>query len=417
MSRLRRLHDTLAHHSPWIVTAFCLAVAIAGGVLVRREHLPEECLPATCTIYATGAAQAGPSTWNAVIRFEAVSEQGEPVGRFRMNLDAKGDTRERAEEIADNQRRHQEQFACYYHPLYRGYLVLGREGAWGIPLAVTIVFSLGFLFMVALFWLDLHERPRPDGRRAYPFDGRSPLARLYRLRDFLPEEPPSGWSVPFRLRDQDSWIMDAGDEGLMLRLERSGPFWAVRAFITTRGGAPLPSDGRCAEILGQLRGLGEWMECNPGDCPATRVWLAFPRAQRPRFRVPEGLPWPPEAAGNPALAAARKYLPDKLPEGWSLPVAVTGDHGTGWKKGGWIMAVDETLMAIVALCTSEGRERLAVALFHRDGSEVGDAEAVDVLRHFRGVYEFAQSERSADESFVAYFGEISAKRRDPATLN
>jgi hypothetical protein len=418
MSRLKRLDEFFARHAPWVLLVLFVTGTIAGGLLARREHLPEECLPAQCTIYGTDAETHGASSWNAILRLEATSEAGHPVGRFRMTLDARGDTRERALEIADDRWKYQSHFACYYHPIYRDYLTLDREeGRWGIPLAVSIFFFLASLVMVVMVWFDAYVRPRPEGRRVYAFEGRDSLARLFRARDFIPEEPPAGWSVPFKLRDEEAWAMDIGDEGMIVRLERQGPFWGLRAFITTRGGAQLPSDWRCAEILGHLQGLGEWLECEPGDFVATRVWLAFPRAQRPRFRVPEGPSWPPEPAAKPRLAAARAHLPEKLPPRWSLPVALNDDHGTGWTDGGWLMAVDETLMALVTLCTSEGRDKLAVSLFHSDGSDVGDVEAVEVLRHFRGVFEFSQGTRAAEDSFVTYLGDIRAKGRDSSTLN
>jgi hypothetical protein len=417
MSPLERIHDALARRSPWILLALFVATTIAGGLAVRREHMPEECLPATCHIRGTDAEREGPSTWKPFVRLDAMSDQGEPVGRFWMIVEGTGDTRERAVQIADDYWEYQGHFACYYHPVYRDYLALDCEGRWGIPLAVTIVFFLFSLAMGTLLWFEQYDRPRRYGRRAYPFGARDAWKRVFRAHDFLPEKQPPGWSVPFKLRAEESWAMDVGDEGLLVRLQRRGPFWLLRAFITTRGGGRLANDSRCAEILSHLQGLGEWLESDAGAFPATRVWAAFPRAQRPRFDVPEDLSWPPEPAGKPRLAAVRKHLPEKLPEGWSLPVALADDHGTGWTDGGWLMAVDETLMAIVSLCTSDGREKLAVALFHRDGSDVGDAEAVDVLRHFRGVHEFSQGKRAAEAPFTAFLGDIVARPRDRATLN
>ena len=237
-----------------------------------------------------------------------------------------------------------------------------------------------------------------------------PRARL------LPDEPPPGWSVPYALRDSDGWALDAGEHGLLARLERTGGNWALRVYITTRGSHVPADDQRCAELLGHLGGLGEWLECVGVDgLPGTRVWLAIPRALQAHWEVPPAPP-PPPAEAIPRLEAARAHLPEKLPEGWSVPVAMVDPHGFDWPHGAWMFAADD-LVVMLSLWDERGPMKLFVAMFHPDGSDVEEGDAFDVLRHLREVHEFSPGKRAKDAPYIAYFGELEPKERPRATLN
>lgn len=409
--------------SPWWQAAtFFVFFVICGGI-VRSEHLHDECLPARCFVDRATAHRSG-TLYTPMVAFHATKQDGEFLGRAVFFLRDEKPSREEAKAVAEaDARRLGQTFACYYHPRYREYLTTEPHGRYGQPVAMT-AFAL-LMFALALRagtreWRERRRQEELDAVDSLPrFRGRERLERLYYARDFLPKTPPPGWSVPYVIKDgEEGWMLDAGQEGVLASLERSGPFWGLRVYITTRGGAKtgaIPSDARCAEILGHLRGVGEFVECKGVDAPCTRAWLGLPRALRPRWRPPVDVPAPSEAPLNPLLADARKHLPEKLPPDWSVPVAMTDDHGTEWTDGSWMFSVDD-LMVLVALCTSRGRIKLCVTIFHPPGEPLGEGAALDVLKHFRGVVEFTQGDRHS-EGFVTYLGEIGDRRRDLATLN
>jgi hypothetical protein len=400
-----------------VAVAVLVVLALACAYDARRAHMADESLPATCTIYGTSVEPRGVHEFDPVIRFQATANET-PVGRFIMPLEPKGETPERAKAIADNQWRHQPSFACWYHPHDRDYLTIHPHGRYLLPAVCAVAFLvLALGLALAIRWWG--PRPRPGPVHAGRWSGKDRFHRLYRAREFLPEDPPPDWGTIYVRRDDDGWMFDAGSQGVLARLEHEGSMWALRVLITSRGSELPPDDARCSEILHHLQGVGEFLECDGlGDQPGTRVWLALPRDMRPRWtRLPEGAAVPPAAAAlNRRLESARRHFPIRLPKGWSVPVAVTEPHGTAWKDGAWMFGADDVI-AMVNLWVVDGRTKLFVGLFRRDGSDVGEAEALDVLRHFRDVHEFSQGERSAEAPYIAYLGEIEPRSRDLATLN
>jgi hypothetical protein len=288
--------------------------------------------------------------------------------------------------------------------------------AWG-ALAGGVLWGLGGVF--AWRW-DYGQMSDDDGEPPpFMFYGRSRLERLHRVYECLPAKPrPPEWGVAYVTKSKKAWTMDVGKERLIVEILRNGRLWVLRVFICTRGGEAPPSDERCSAILGQLRGVDQFVEsAGVGGMPGVRSWVGMPEGQRPKFVFPGELenelkPGPL----TPMLERAREHFPRKLPESWTVPIATTDPRGTEWKSGAWMFGVGEVI-ALVNLCASQGRTKLLVALFRPDGEDVGEAGALDVLRHFRGVYEFSQGERSADAPVVTYFGELQKTLRDPATLN
>ena len=210
-------------------------------------------------------------------------------------------------------------------------------------------------------------------------------------------------------------------EGCALTIARRHGLTAVRVYVTGRGAQEPVSDARCAEILAHIRHVGEFIEGEPDeDYPQARVWIGVPVGQRPRWRVPKSIPPPRERALSPHLVAARKYLPQRLPRGWSVPVAIADDHGTEWKDGAWMIGTSDDRFLIACLVTSKGRVKLSVTFFGADGEEVSEGAAVEMLRHFRGVLEFAQTEATSDEGEVptrTYLGEIAPEGGARVLLN
>jgi hypothetical protein len=415
-----RLSRFLRAISPWWPSFVFLAGFGVSADRLLYEHRHDECLPATCTA-ERGDVQRSGGRNDPILVFHARKPNGEFLGRYIFVLDEKGHTREEAQAIADaDARRRGETFPCYYHPEYRGYVTTDRHGRYGYPVAMAALALL--MFVVTLLsgrrqWRERRRLEEIDALQSLPvFTGKTRLDRLYRARDFLPEVPPPGWSASYVTRDEHAWMTDVGELGLLVQLLHQGPIWGLRVHIVPRGSKIPASDARCAEVLGQLRRVGDFIECAGIDeLPGVRVWLGLPHGMRPRWRLPPEVQEPREARVHPFLAAARKHLPEKLPAGWSVPVAMTDDRGTTWKDGAWMFAVDD-LMVLVALCTSKGRIKLCVSMFYPPGEELSEGDALDVLKHFRGVVEFSEGERHR-EGFVAYFGDIGEVRRDLATLN
>jgi len=284
-----------------------------------------------------------------------------------------------------------------------------------------------FVGLVLGFWAALTRRMRLVDERE---EGTAPppkkdeatvrVDRLIKSRDLLPIEPPPGWSRPRALRGARCWVTETDrGEGLLVELERQGASLAARVTIHPRGTTEPVSDARCAEILEHVQHVWEFIEAN-GDprMPGGRIWVALPRRSRPRWPVPERIPEPRERDLSPHLVAARKYLPQKLPAGWSVPIAIGDDLGTGWKDGAWMIGTSDDRFIIVFLVTSRGRVKLSVTFFGADGIEVSEGSAAEMLRHFRGVLEFAQTEKTEGEVPTStYLGEITPEGGIRAILN
>jgi hypothetical protein len=288
----------------------------------------------------------------------------------------------------------------------------------GVLGALIFAFTLSAIWTTRRIWaVEDKLRRRGEARRS-----RKPsrVGRLLEARDFLPEEPPAGWSRPIALRGESMWKVETDTELIGLVLERETWMWAIKVFILPRTGKTPVSDARCAEILRHVQHVGEFIEGDEApDCPEQRKWVAVAPGLRPRWRVPAAPPTPREHPLSPHLAAARKYLPQKLPAEWSVPVAITADHGTEWKDGAWMIGTSDERLMLVTLVTSKGRVKLSVSIFQPDGGEVSEGCAVEMLRHFRGVLEFAQTEPVVEDGVLirAYLGELAPEGGARAMLN
>jgi hypothetical protein len=258
------------------------------------------------------------------------------------------------------------------------------------------------------------EPPRPPGQKPSRADV------LLKARDFLPEEPPEGWSRPMATRSPVRWLFETKTERCGLTLERHKVMSIVKVFIVGKGAHEPMSDARCAAILEHVRNVGEFIETDADpEYPEARTWIARPTGERPRWRVPKSIPAPRERVLSPHLVAARKYLPQKLPQGWSVPVAIGDDHGTEWKDGAWMIGTSDARFIVVCLVTSKGRVKLSVTFFGADAVEVSEGAAVDMLRHFRGILEFAQTEAvsGGEVPTRTYLGELAPEGGTRVLLN
>ncbi len=296
-----------------------------------------------------------------------------------------------------------------------------------------VALAFGALFLLFCVYDRRAERRLADDKddddaeergRSSPTSPAKPsrIDRLLQARDFLPDEPPEGWSRPLAVAGSNRWMFDTKTETVALVLERQRWMMAVKVFIAGRGMVEPVSDARCADILAHMRRVGEFIEIDPDeDHPGVRMWLAVPTGLRPRWRVPKSVPPPRERLLSPHLVAARKYLPQRLPQGWSVPIAIGDDHGTEWKDGAWMIGTSDPWFIVVFLVTSKGRVKLSVTFFGADGHEVSEGSAAEMLRHFRGVLEFAQTEATEGSPDAiptrTYLGEIAPEGRSRVLLN
>jgi hypothetical protein len=171
------------------------------------------------------------------------------------------------------------------------------------------------------------------------------------------------------------------------------------------------SDARAGEILPHFCGVGPFMETDWSPAmirerfPHARQWVALPCETIAQIPAPVAPPAVIDKPLNAHLRAVRKHLPAKLPEAWSVPVAVTEPQGN-YTGGFWLIEQDDVAF-IVTLVGSLNRAKLAVTIFFPSGETVNEACAYGILRHFRGVSEFAQCD---DDRTIAgartYLGEI-----------
>jgi hypothetical protein len=297
-----------------------------------------------------------------------------------------------------------------------------------LPLAVIGAGLLSSYFTMSLIPLDGGDDEQPatgssksSAGAPAPAKHASRTERLFQARDFLPDEMPEGWTEPLAIGGSHRWMFDTKTESCALTIARKNGLTSVRVYVVGRGTREPVTDARCSEILAHIRYVGEFIEGDQdADFPQARVWVGVPADERPRWRVPKSVPPPRERVLSPHLVAARKYLPQKLPRGWSVPVAIGDDHGTEWKDGAWMIGTSDDRFLIVCLVTSKGRVKLSVTFFGADGIEVSEGAAVEMLRHFRGVLEFAQTEATHDEGEVptrTYLGEIAPEGGTRVLLN
>ncbi len=245
------------------------------------------------------------------------------------------------------------------------------------------------------------------------------MKRLLDLFELLPEEIPPGWIGPINSSPTaGSWTAFANGAAIIAYFYDEPPHRHLFVTLASKDAASI-SDERVAEIRTHFRGIGPFMETDVTiDAitklfPHARTWVALPYETIRKMHVPAIRPAILDTPMNAHLRAVREHLPARLPEGWSVPLAVPdvrGDHESGY----WLLKEDDAT-CVVQLVTSQGREKLHVTIIGPEGQPVSETRAHGILEHFRGVREFAQC---ADDGSIKggrmFLGEIGGAGRESA---
>jgi hypothetical protein len=286
----------------------------------------------------------------------------------------------------------------------------------------VVMFGCSLAIVVLSMW-SIRAFRMLSGRDE-PSELRIPLStdrmnRLNKAQEFLPDPCPPGWSSPISPHGTVAWRIYVGDDVVSLSwVVRYSTGYRVHVTLAQKDGAPV-GDRRAADIFAHYRGVNRFVELAQTpeklvkELPGARTWIALPdEVAREAVRsapLPPKAPEPIERPLNEHLLAVRKHLPPKLPVGWSVPLAITEEH-EGWTDGAWMIETREAIL-IVAIVASQGRAKLSVTIFHPDQSVVNEAQAMRVLKHFRGIGEFVQTDIKDARDLPGarmYLGDIDA---------
>ena len=227
--------------------------------------------------------------------------------------------------------------------------------------------------------------------------------RLVNARRFLPTPLPAGWSRPVNPCGSACWHLSAGSEKLLVsqKLEDDEP-GLVQALIFPPAGCKEPvATDRCMDILEPLKDVQEWFEVpfNPEPrVPTARSFIAAPHGMLVR-QADRAMPRP-DATRKPLsrwLRAVReRHLPEKLPAGWSAPIARLDDDI-------WMFEVDDFLV-LAGYCVDEDRSvKLSVLL--AAGEKFSEEDATSILGKMRNVREFVPV-HVEEPAATLYFAEV-----------
>lgn len=402
------------------------ALLVVGGVRMREERAYDRCRRITAWIPSdtpTAAHEVDPGRFRPYAT-TYLHDDGEPNRTYAPRawwLTATAYASYEAAVAAGNDWRatHPSRFDVYVSPDDPSDVHAQARGDFAVPGAMVLVGLLLFL--------GSSVRLRDDWRALTDYEDnllwrvpslrKARSTRLALALDFIPFPRPPGWSEPMSPRGTVMWHVQTPTLvlGVWVYVERNGP--KVHVAIARRDGSSRVTDAEAADVLTAFRDATEFVEADETPkplrerYPCARTWMAL-RLERPRA-IPKP-PVPVETKLNRHLVAARRHLPAKLPLSWSPPVAII-EPAEGWTEGAW-MIDDDDVTILTCLVTSHGRVKLAVTIFRPDQEIVTEARAMDVLKNFRGISEFEQTDL---EDGIAgarmYLGEI--QRDDPKRLN
>jgi hypothetical protein len=322
---------------------------------------------------------------------------------------------------------HPTRFKLAYGGLIAIALAAGGRGAWlvarqnpraALDVSAIVLCTLIAAFGLAALWMEPFLDDRPE-RALFqlPF-GPKRMKRMRELLEFLPEETPPGWSPLVNPKGTVTWYAVTSDGVVILTwLVAYDLGYHLCVALAGKHGS-IVSEARSAEILAHFRGVGPFMERDSlpdfirERFPHAREWVALPYETIKKVPRPARPPAILDRPLNAHLLAVRKHFPTKLPEFWSVPLAVTEPRGE-YASGVWIIEEDDVAFT-VSLVSSRGRAKLAVTILYPEDEAVNEWRAYGILKHFRGVSEFAQTEDDGEiPGARMYLGEVVAVAQRP----
>ncbi len=292
--------------------------------------------------------------------------------------------------------------------------VLIAWGAWrtgtprgAIRLAAFALAMSPLLCGAFALWLERIDDEQPERSNLSIPASRDRDTRLRLALEFLPEPRPAGWTRPFSPRGTVCWLAFAADVAVfwwVLDDDQIGTFLYVA--LTSRDLQRPVAHEHVGDILAQFRFVGPFAEMltTPTDLatkyPAARTWVALPYETLAGLTVPEKpVKWVDDPR-NDYLAKVRAHLPDKLPEGWSTPVAFDGSSDL-LEAMCWLITAGDVVLVIMGI--GEDVRELTVTVFLPEGRRATEEQARRVLAHFRGVGAFAPADMDpSDDGPVTY---------------
>ncbi|HEY6460054.1 MAG TPA: hypothetical protein VIY73_07875 [Polyangiaceae bacterium] len=277
----------------------------------------------------------------------------------------------------------------------------GRESLiWAAACGVIFVLS----GTMALWRWGRVSRERSEGGDTLEVVHVSRARRLKMAREYLPSPIPAGWSAWTSARGTATWRSRVGDMLILAWMREDAALESLHVAIAHAESEAPVDDARASAILERFRGISEFMEAdapwpNLEELhPGIRCWVALPPKTMTTLKDLPAPTEPPALPESPLRALVRPLLPEKLPAGWSPPVGVEE------LTSGWVMIAGRRLLFAAPVPRDRTRLRVSI-LGSRDEGAVGLAEAMETLRHFRGVSAFRQTRDlggvSGSRTFVA----------------
>lgn len=314
-------------------------------------------------------------------------------------------------------------------PVFNGYLVyFWRVRDWNALTFYAGTTGIGLTFFargVSGLWEAWRDRHLLDDEKDVPPMPIKLMEHLAKAFEFMPDPAAPGWKPFINPHGTRRWITLVDDKimvAVSIAKDASGPRLVVGMHVERALDERVDAATALA-ILARFRNVGPFMDAGEIDRsvhahrPRQRFWIALSLSTIAAWREK----YAERAAARPKLTETvldkwhvmvRRHLPERLPSDWSPPVALPGDDGL--ESGSWMFMADD-LLVMALMVSDEGRTKLAVTVFSRDGEEVlNENDAMSVLRHFRGVREFVQVATGDDDAqrYRTFQGEVRELQRE-----
>jgi hypothetical protein len=421
-----------------------LGVALLGTavliVWIGRRY--DFAAPARCTLAGSETYQVEPGVFASVVDVRIVDANTHQVVADRVGQWTEDDPTS-TPEAADALARARLQSAthdydCFYDPRNPTWTTTRAHGdyrlAWLSAALGIVAFGLGVLMLTAPPEGEATDGSPTDGSPHLSHEAFSKLERTLRL---LPARPPASWG-PYEASGE-TWICDIDGEIRMVATvtdptaRGKGKVYVSLGPIRKETGRV--TDERARELLADFRGVGEFGEAARAMAeefgemagalaeeqlrqrPLLRLYIARYQETAPTL-TPSRLTRPKDEPLDDLLVQARQHLPEKLPEGWTTPVAVFDDEADEGKQpeGAWMFEADGAVV-MMALCSSNGVVKLSVGFSQASLEPVHEWQAIGVLKHMRHIREFKQTAAPEDTPTIRVFLGDIGPTKEPVAMN